>query len=203
MKKVSDEEKLSDIALVKTGLVLSRKVAEDKTNATHEYKQLNLKSINEDGSINRNELECFDSTEELSDNYLTQTDDIVVRLTYPHTAVLINEEYQNIVISSHFCLIRINSKTIIPEYLYWYLNSDFVKSQVIKNISSAAFIAVKPGFYSNLLLNIPSIIQQKLIGEYFSMAQKEIRLLESLVVQKTTFNKLILKKLYQQVIESE
>lgn len=203
MNKASEIKKLSDLAIVKTGLVLSRKIAEGKTNATYEYPQLNLKSINEDGSIHRNELECFKSAEELTGNYLTQPNDIIVRLTYPHTAVLINEEYQNIVISSHFCLIRINSETILPEFLYWYLNSDFVKSQVNKNISSAAFIAVKPGFYSDLILNLPPIHQQKLIGEYFCMAQKEIRLLESLVAQKTTFNKIILKKLYQQVIESE
>ena len=42
--------KLSDLAMVKTGLVLTRKQATKQECFVAEYKQLNLKAINEKGS---------------------------------------------------------------------------------------------------------------------------------------------------------
>ena len=120
--------KLGKNALVKTGLVLARKAAEPDADAKYEYKQINMKSIKADGSIAMEELESYSSLEELGDNYLTQTGDIVVKLTSPNTAVFITEEWANLVVSSHFCIIRMASPDLLAEYVHWYLNSDFAKS---------------------------------------------------------------------------
>ena len=51
--------KLSDIAEVRTGLVLARKVAEPNKAGSLKYKQLNLKCIQDIGEIIVDELDVF------------------------------------------------------------------------------------------------------------------------------------------------
>lgn len=176
--------KLSDIASIKSGLVLSRKAAESCESDIYKYNQLNLKCINENGTINLDLLDYYESKEELDANYLSQVDDIIVRLTVPNTAVLITDETKNIVVSSHFCMIRVNKKELLPEYLQWYLNSEIVKKQIAKSIMGSAFAAVKPGFYSELKIKLPSIKEQRFIAEFYKLIAKEIRLLEDLKLEK-------------------
>ena len=78
--------KLSDIASVKTGLVLSRKQAKDKEKGI-EYRLLNLKAVTNNCEINMNELIAYYAEEELPSNYLTQTGDVIIKTSEPYTAV--------------------------------------------------------------------------------------------------------------------
>jgi restriction endonuclease S subunit len=176
--------KLSDIASIKSGLVLARKAADSYNSDIYKYNQLNLKCINENGTINLDQLDYYESKEELNANYLSQVDDIIVRLTVPNTAALITDETKNIVVSSHFCMIRVNKKLLLPRYLQWYLNSEIVKAQIAKSIMGNAFAAVKPGFYNELKIKLPSIKEQQSIAEFYKLAMKEIRLLEELKLEK-------------------
>lgn len=191
--------RLGDIATVKTGLVLSRKAADENDISVYEYKQLNLKSINEDGTINLNELDIFRSNEELNENYLTKSGDIIVRLTVPNTAVLISEEQQGLVVPSHFCLIRIDSEKLLPEYLQWYLNSEIVKKQIAKSIMGSVFAAVRSSFFSELQIKVPEISKQKKLVDIYLLAKREIILLEALKNEKGQFYKKILRDLYKKL----
>jgi restriction endonuclease S subunit len=191
--------KLSDIASIKSGLVLSRKAADSYDSVIYKYNQLNLKCINENGTIDLDQLDYYESKEELNANYLSQVGDIIVRLTVPNTAALITDETKNIVVSSHFCMIRVNKKEILPEYLQWYLNSEIVKKQIAGSIMGSAFAAVKPGFYNELKLKLPSIKEQKIIAEFYKLAMKEIRLLEDLKQEKEMLYNYVLANYYKKL----
>ena len=82
--------KLGNMALVRSGLVLGRKQAREKTE--YRYPLLNLKSIHPSGCIDTSLCETFDAVEPLNPEYLTHTGDVVIRLTAPYTAVLIRSE---------------------------------------------------------------------------------------------------------------
>ena len=84
--------KLGEIASVRSGLVLSRKLARE--NPAQRYRLLNLRSITPEGYIDMNETDVFDAKETLPGEYLSQVGDIVIRLSAPYTAVLIDEEYE-------------------------------------------------------------------------------------------------------------
>lgn len=189
--------KLSDIATIKSGLVLSRKVADSYNTETYKYNQLNLKCINENGTISTDQLDNYESKEKLDANYLTQVDDIIVRLTVPNTAVLITNETEHIVVSSHFCMIRVNIKVLLPDYLQWYLNSELVKKQIIKSIMGSTFAAVKPGFYNELKIKLPTFEEQRFIADFHMLAMKETQLLENLKLEKEMFYKRVLSDLYK------
>lgn len=190
---------LSDIAVVKTGVVLPRKQAKTQNEVIATYKQLNLKAINSNGSICVDELEEFLANEKLRAEYLTQPKDIIVRLTMPYTAVLIDNSCKGLVIPSHFVVIRVEEEKILPEYLYWLLNTDKIKSMVYKNISSNTIGTIKPSFYANLKIEMLSIEQQRKIGELNLLAKKELYLLERLKEEKMTYYKEAINKVKKEM----
>lgn len=190
---------LSDIAVVKTGVVLPRKQAKTQNEVIATYKQLNLKAINSNGSICVDELEEFLANEKLRAEYLTQPKDIIVRLTMPYTAVLIDNSCKGLVIPSHFVVIRAEEEKILPEYLYWLLNTDKIKSMVYKNISSNTIGTIKPSFYANLKIEMLSIEQQRKIGELNLLAKKELYLLERLKEEKMTYYKEAINKVKKEM----
>ena len=101
-----------------------------------QYRLLNLKAINNKGFIEDFLLDDFETIEEIKPVYITQLRDIVVRLTFPFTAVLIDEMHTGLIIPSHFVVIRTDTKKIIPEYLFWLLNTEKVRQQLQQNVNS-------------------------------------------------------------------
>lgn len=126
--------KLGNIATVRSGLVLSRKQAREPSNI--QYPLLNLRSINPRGYVDLDQTDVFDATEYLAPEYLSQIGDVIVRLTAPYTAVLIDEITSGMVISSNFVIIRADRGKILPEYLFWLINTPNVKHAIYENTSS-------------------------------------------------------------------
>ena len=123
---------LGEIADIRSGLVLSRKQARADSPQAIRYHQLSLRAVKAKGEIDPAELEPYFAKEPLSTDYLTQPNDIVVRLTAPYTAVLIDDTTRNLVITSNFVVIRIRGTELMPGYLYWYLNTPKAKGRSIK-----------------------------------------------------------------------
>lgn len=188
--------KLSDIAEIKTGLVLARKAADSEEAAALKYKQLNLKCIQENGVIDIAAMDVFFSVEELGYSYLTHSGDVIVRLSAPYTAVLITEQTQGFVVSSHFCMIRVREEKGVPEYLTWLLNSQMVKAQIAKNSTGVTYASIKPSFYSDLEIKALKVEEQKKIALIYSTGQKEIALLDELKEHKERLYQTVLKNLY-------
>lgn len=191
--------KLDELATVKTGLVTARKQAKNPSDMIAKYRQLNLKAINSRGYIDEELLEEFLANERLRAEYLTQPGDIVVRLTTPYTAVLIDETLSGLVIPSHFVIIRSNGKKIIPEYLYWLLNTEKVKSELQQNISSTVIGTIKPTSYANFDIEVLTIEEQKEIAELNLLAKKELCLLDQLMGQKEVYYKELISKVQKEM----
>ena len=177
--------KLAEVSSVRSGLVLSRKLAREGTQKS--YKLLTLRSINHDGHIDFNQIDVFDSKEELSNEYLTQTGDIVVRLSTPYTAVYIDETSEGIVVSSNFVIIRTDRKVLLPEYLYWLLNTAKLKHEMFESSSSNMLSAVKAVFFAEYDIDLIPISQQQKIAAVNSLAKTESKLLMDLAKEKESY----------------
>ncbi len=186
--------KLGEIASVRSGLVLSRKLARE--NPVQRYRLLNLRSITPEGYIDMNETDVFDAKETLPDEYLSQVGDIVIRLSAPYTAVLIDAESKGMVISSNFAIVKTDSKTLLPEYLYWLLNTPEVKHRMFESSSSNMLGAVKPRFFSEYEITLLPISEQQRIAAIYSLAKKESRLIQQLVKAKEKYYEIILRNTY-------
>lgn len=187
--------KLGNISLITTGLVLSRKQAMNDNDVVKDYQMLTLKSFEQDGWININELEMFRSNEELDEKYLTQLGDVIVRLSNPNTAVTISESDVGLVIPSLFAIIRLDSKDIFPEYLSIVMNSEVMKKVYIRSSVGSTIQTIKTSVLKDLQMLVKPIAIQRKINEVNRLMMKERILLEQLLEQKNLYNKQIIQEL--------
>ena len=192
--------KLGEIASVRSGLVLSRKLARE--NPVQRYRLLNLRSITPEGYIDLKEADVFDAKETLPREYLSQVGDIVIRLSAPYTAVLIDEESEGMVVSSNFVIVRTDPQVLLPEYLYWLLNTSEVKHRMFENSSSNMLGAVKPKFFADYEITPLPIPEQQKIAAINSLAKAESKLLRQLANVKEQYYESILHNTYNEIKRS-
>ncbi|MGF7058641.1 restriction endonuclease subunit S [Brassicibacter mesophilus] len=189
--------RLGDVSDIRTGLVLSRKKAQIESDIIKKYKTLTLKSFNEDGILNLDDLEDFDSTEKLDERYLTQKGDVVIRLSHPNTAIYISDNITGYIIPSQFSVIRLGVESLIPEFLSIYLNSTKVKKKIYKSQFGATIPVIKNSFLENLRINDLSIDRQKAIVDIHNLHLKEKELLKGLIDEK----EMLFKAVFSQLIK--
>jgi restriction endonuclease S subunit len=162
-------DKLADIS---TGLVIQRKEALLEHEVEKKYQMLTLKSFNEYGWINKRDIEEFKSNEILDDRYLTKVGDVIIRLTAPYTAIPINKEYEGFVTPSQFCIIRIKSKKILPDYLAYTLNAEIIRNKFIRTSLGATIPVIRMGALKDT--EIPLLDMEK---------QNKISLIRTLMIK--------------------
>ena len=192
--------KLGEIASVRSGLVLSRKLARE--NPVQRYRLLNLRSITPEGYINMNETDVFDAKETLPGEYLSQVGDIVIRLSAPYTAVLIDEKSEGMVVSSNFVIVRTDPQELLPEFLYWLLNTSEVKHRMFENSSSNMLGAVKPKFFADYEITPLPIPEQQKIAAINALAKAESKLLRQLANAKEQYYEAILRNTFNEIKRS-
>ena len=192
--------KLGEIASVRSGLVLSRKLARE--NPAQRYRLLNLRSITPEGYIDMNETDVFDAKETLPGEYLSQVGDIVIRLSAPYTAVLVDEESEGMVVSSNFVIVRTDPQELLPEFLYWLLNTSEVKHRMFENSSSNMLGAVKPKFFADYEITPLPIPEQQKIAAINALAKAESKLLRQLANAKEQYYEAILRNTYNEIKRS-
>ena len=185
--------KLQSLAGVRSGLVLSRKQSKEPTD--YRYPLINLRCIQQEGNIDLHKADIYEAKESLKEEYLSRQGDIVVRLTAPYTAVLIDDTTSGMVISSNFVVIRIEDKRLLPEYLFWFFNTQKVRHKIYENTTSNMLGAIKAKFLMDFeLVLLPIEVQQK-IAQLNLLAKKESQLLKELAAEK--------EKLYSSLLDQE
>ena len=189
--------KLGNIATVRSGLVLSRKQAREPSDIR--YPLLNLRSINPGGYIEADQLDVFDAAEYLSPEYLSQVGDVIVRLTAPYTAILIDKVTAGMVISSNFVIIRADRRELLPEYLFWLINTPKVKRSIYENTSSNMLGAIKAKYFSDFEVPFLPIAKQQQIAAMNELALKETKLLRQLADEKKRYYSLLIDRTYKEM----
>ncbi len=177
--------KLVDVAKVRSGLVLGRK--QSKVETEYRYPLLNLRAIGENGEIDLQQIEYLYTIEVLNPEYLTHIGDVVVRLTPPYSAALIDEETQGLIIPSSFVVIRTEVDWLMPEYLFWLLNTKDVRKQTADSSTNNMYGGVKPSYYQGLDIPKVSVADQRKIVHLNALAHKEYQLINRLAKAKEEY----------------
>ncbi len=187
--------KIQEICSITSGLVLSRKKAENNLNPSKIYKLLTIKSFENDFSINHNELEDFSAESDIDNKYITKKGDIIVRLTFPYTAVYIDSLEEGLLISSNFLVLRNILNKFLPEYLTIVLNSENFQKKLAQISTGTKIPVIKVSSFNEIEFGsiCPIEIQSKIIGVYKEHLN-ELNLLEQLTSQKKTLIKTLLNK---------
>lgn len=188
--------KLGELATVRSGLVLSRKQARKGNPVEMRYPLLSFRAIHPNGYIDTEHLDGFDAAEQLSPEYLTQVGDVIIRLTSPYTAVLIDEASAGMVISSNFVIIRVERSRLLPGYLVWLINTPKIKKTIYENTSSNMLGAINAKFFSEFEIPPLSILQQQKIAGLYQLAKKEAALLRRLSEEKQRYYDLLIRNVH-------
>ena len=122
---------LKDVSNIRTGLVTARKQAKGPENGDfREYRLLSLRCIKEPGVLDVDLAEPYAANDELKQEFLTRQDDILVRLSAPYTAALVNDESAGYVVPSHFAIIRVDKSKVDPAYVLWFLRQQSTLKQI-------------------------------------------------------------------------
>lgn len=189
--------KLGNISTVRSGLVLSRKKADAPSE--YSYWLLNLRSVKSEGYIDMEQVEIYNAVEPLKSEYISRPGDIIVRLSVPYTAVLVDESTSGMVISSNFVIIRTNSDYILPEYLFWLLNTSKERHKIFENATSNMLGAVKAKYFNDYEITPIPLSEQKRISELNILSQRESRLLEKLAKEKRKYYSGLIDKIQKEM----
>lgn len=187
--------KLGQIAQIRTGLVITRKRANTKYDIKERYKLISLKNIDDQGILNNEPLEIFESNDQLAREYFTQKGDILIRLSAPHTAIHIDEKTQGLLVPSYFSIIRLKTSKYIPDYIACYLNSPRVKHEIIRAQTGTAMSTTNQTVLASIEIGEISIERQKNIAKIQALYLKERELLEKLIQEKESYYRVIINKL--------
>ncbi|MDQ0160743.1 restriction endonuclease subunit S [Alkalibacillus salilacus] len=187
--------KLGDIAQIKMGLVLSRKKARMDFDIKKKYPLVSLGNLDEEGIFNAKQFETFGSQSILDERYLTKKGDILFRLTYPYTALYIDNQHEGLLIPSSFGIIQVVNPNFMSEYVAWYLNSNVIKHELERAQSGSMVASTNKNILQGLEIKELPLVRQETITEVLELYQQEKQLYEQLVIEKGKYIEAITNKL--------
>jgi restriction endonuclease S subunit len=190
--------KLSTLADIRTGLVLARKKADKLDTDVKVYKLLTLKSFDPDGFINTVYLDDFTTNQYISNEYITQEGDVLIRLSEPNTAVYIDHTLTGFIIPSLFAIIRLKEEVLNRQYLTWLLNSQHTKREMQKSLIGSAIQVISTSFLQELHIKLIPMERQERIAEMNTLCLREKTLLTRLIKEKEMLYKLSMNQIYRE-----
>jgi restriction endonuclease S subunit len=136
-------------------------------------------------------METITTNKKIDEKYLLNKGDIILKLTPPYTAQIIDFNEKNITTTSNYAIIKINT-AYNPELINFYLNSEYIKKQIyylaaetsikvitIKNIKDFQIIEVENDKKDTYTKLIKTYIAKKELME--KQLQLEKDLLEEII----------------------
>lgn len=186
MKKM----KLSQFAVIQSGLVLNRREARHIEETEKVYNRISLRSLNEYGQIDHKDLDSFPANSIIDEAFLTQPNDIIVKLFTPICPTLITEADRGLVIPSQVAVIRMSNDLVLPEYLCYYLSLSNVSDFMLSIEGWRSQRSIKIGTFAQLEIPIPPINKQRLIAQIVKTNLKINQLYNELIEQENKLTNL-------------
>ena len=101
------------------------------------------------------------------------------------------------VVSSNFVVIRVEDKSLLPEYLFWLLNTEKIKRKIYENATSNMLGAVNARFLADFELTLLSVEDQRKISQFNLLAKRERQLLRMLAEEKEKYYAGVLNQVYK------
>lgn len=177
------KKKLKELGLEIVGGQIVQRVIADVVRGEevldHERKTIVAKTIaegliDEEGIVVNNYKTTFD------DKKLTHEGDIIVKLSAPYNAVIIDKDHEGMLVSS-FCSIVRNVTQIDKKYLVAFLNSDVAQNQLKNSVVGSVMSILSNGKLGELEIPVPSKEKQEEIGSYFEKTIKNRILLAKII----------------------
>lgn len=178
------------------GQIMSRVIAKTDLdeNIAETRKVIVPKAILAEGTIDVTELPEEDLKVIADEKRITKEGDIVIKLSTPYNAALIDEESANCIVPS-FCAIVRYPVGIDVNYLLAFLNSSSCKNQLKQQVAGAMMTVLSVGKVSNVLMPKPDLTEQKRIGQHYIKTQQKLKIIKQIVALEARRNDIVFKEM--------
>lgn len=188
--------KISEIADIQSGLVLSRKAAKENMNV-YPYQRLTLRSVTEDCLLDISSFETYEACEPIDEQFLTKENDIIVRLFAPVCATLITKDYEGLVVPSQLAIIRLKYDSMyLPGYLRVYLTNQRILENLVEGAGVAAQKIIKVGNIAELEIPCLPMEKQEMISDIANEQLNIIALYKKIIEQESLRTKSVIKDIF-------
>lgn len=169
-----NELKLGAVADIYSGLVLKRyeqpkEALKDSYNkkSEKEYFYITLKSV-DDNRINLDLLERTRAKKKMDEKYVLRNGDIVMKLSPPYSAAVVDFTREDVVVPSNFAIIKVK-RDFKPEYLAFVLNSKYTKKQLNRLLEGSVLAIIRISYLNQLKIRPRDMGQQIRYAKLFSL----------------------------------
>ena len=104
-----------------------------------------------------------------------------------NNSVLLADDPGNAVLAAPLLRIRVTGKSVLPEYLNWYISQLSAQSYLASCSSGTALKMISKQSLENLEVAVPSLARQQLIVEMAAMTEEEQRILKKLADKRRQY----------------
>lgn len=152
------------------------------------------KSIAADGSIDINEMPEEEVILNVDEKRVTALGDIVVKLSTPYGAGIVEESEVGCIVPS-FCALIKNAGELDRNYLLAFLNSDMCKQQIQAQVTGAVMTVVSIGKIKKLMIPVPSIDEQEEVGRRFIEKKRKLQIMKRIAALEEERNSVVFEEL--------
>jgi restriction endonuclease S subunit len=188
--------KLTEIANIRSGMVVSKTANNDETLLSDAYvRMIGTSDFDDDGFL-RHDLEpnvLFKTS--IEKNFLQYGEIVFNAKGRRFFASLFKNEYDHIIASASFLVLTLNSEAVLPEFVVWYLNH----TETLKVFDSKMATQVMPSItkqeLGDLEIIIPTFETQKQIVTLDLLNKKHIKIQKELItLEENYINAITYKK---------
>lgn len=172
------QQKIKDIADIQLGYQFRKKI-EPERDGTHQVIQ--IRDFDENQNLNQEGL-CRVTIDQLSEKYLVHKNDILfLARGHRNYAIHVMDSMEGTIAASHFFILKIKSKNVIPAYLAWFINQAPAQGYLHNLARRGSHMPIIPkSVFGNIKVHIPDIETQKRIVKLNTLIDKERTLLYNL-----------------------
>lgn len=139
-----------------------------------EYLYIDLSSVDRDNHIIVDTKQINTKTAPSRAQQIIKTGDILFGGTRPmlKRSCIVNEEYNNQICSTGFCVLRANPEKVLPKWIYFMISTDEFYNYVEKNQKGASYPAISDGDVKNYMISLPTLEKQKEIVDLLDKLEK-------------------------------
>jgi restriction endonuclease S subunit len=190
-KFLMSKVKLKDIAKLDVGLAFR---TAPKTSSNGNVSVIQMKDLGEDNLVNFDDLIQVNQGK-LKEQYIAKKGDLIIRSRgLNNKAALVAKDCINTIVSAPLFILRIISSEVLPEYLLFYLNQKSSQDYLAKCSKGSLVKMIGREDIENLTIKIPTLKQQKLIGQLANSINQEKLILEEIKQKRELYMNNILKQ---------
>ena len=167
---------------------------EDSYYPVYEMRVIIPKAINSDGTIDSSLLPQEQLASEIDDGKMAKKGQIVMKLSTPYDAGLVDEESAGCIVPS-FCAIVNPCENIDTCYLLAFLNSESCKTQLKMQVAGSVITVLSVGKISGIKIPVISLREQIEIGKRFMAIQKKRKVINEIIKLETMRNDVVFRNL--------